>query len=240
MRDRDPLLAWGSHGGSGGVTLRDCVGVFLRFGSPRLLLAAIAFALTARLAIGEWSWLDVVVVGVLVALQPLHEWLIHVGLLHAKPLRLGPLVLDLPSARIHRAHHRDPTVLQTVLLPASGIPIILALIAGALWLLTWPLVLVGGRHLPLFLSTAVCGSVLVAIYEWCHFLIHSPYRPRSRYYKTIWRSHRLHHFKNEHFWFGVSSDAADRVLGTSPDHREVPRSKTARELAGSNHRGKTE
>jgi sterol desaturase/sphingolipid hydroxylase (fatty acid hydroxylase superfamily) len=215
------------------------VRVFLRFGSPRLLVGAIAITLAARLAIGEWSWLDLAVAGSLVALQPFHEWLIHVGLLHARPLRLGPLVVDLPSARIHRAHHRDPTVLRTVLLPVSGIPIILALIAGALWLLTWPLVLVGGHHLPLFLSTALCGAVLVAVYEWSHFLIHSPYRPRSRYYKAIWRSHRLHHFKNEHYWFGVSSDAADRVLGTNPDHREVPRSKTARDLAASDRGGRT-
>jgi sterol desaturase/sphingolipid hydroxylase (fatty acid hydroxylase superfamily) len=74
------------------------------------------------------------------------------------------------------------------------------------------------------------SCVLVGTYEWCHFLIHTPYRPRSRYYRNIWRSHRLHHFKNEHFWFGVSSDAADRVLGTSPEQSGVPKSETVRTL----------
>jgi sterol desaturase/sphingolipid hydroxylase (fatty acid hydroxylase superfamily) len=232
MSARDPLLAWKPEG-DGDVGLRDCVRVFARCGSPRVLAAAGAAALTARIAIGHWSRLDLVVCVTLVALQPLHEWLIHVGLLHAKPRRLGRLVIDLPSARIHRLHHRDPTRLRTVLLPAAGVPIILGLIAIPLWVLTWPLTLVGGDHRGLFLSAGACGVLLVIAYEWCHFLIHSPYRPRSRYYKAIWRSHRLHHFKNEHYWFGVSSNAADRVLRTNPDHRRVSRSSTARNLAGS-------
>jgi hypothetical protein len=41
-----------------------------------------------------------------------------------------------------------------------------------------------------------------------------------------------HHFKNEHFWHGVTNKLSDRVLGTDPDQREVPRSETARTLAG--------
>jgi hypothetical protein len=51
-----------------------------------------------------------------------------------------------------------------------------------------------------------------------------PYQPKHAHYRTIWRSHRLHHFKNERYWFGVSSDVAGHVFGTSPDHRTVPRS----------------
>lgn len=231
----DPLVAsaWRSYGGAGSITLRACARVFVRFGSPRIIAGALVITLLVRVAVGGWGWLDLLVAASLVALQPFHEWLIHVGLLHAEPRRLGRFRVDLPTARVHRWHHRNPTVLRTVLLPASAVPVILALIATAMWLLTWPLALLGGRHLSLFLSATLCGFTLVAIYEWCHFLIHSPYRPRSRYYRSIWRSHRLHHFKNEHFWFGVSSDAADRVLGTSPHHRDVPRSPTARDLAAS-------
>jgi sterol desaturase/sphingolipid hydroxylase (fatty acid hydroxylase superfamily) len=99
-----------------------------------------------------------------------------------------------------------------------------------MWLLSWPLALTGGSHVGLWLTLMMVSCVLVATYEWCHFLIHTPYRPRSRYYRNIWRSHRLHHFKNENFWFGVSSDAADRVLGTSPDQVRVPKSETVRTL----------
>jgi hypothetical protein len=49
-------------------------------------------------------------------------------------------------------------------------------------------------------------------------------------YRSIWRSHRLHHFKNERFWHGVTNNISDRVLGTFPDQREVRRSRTARTL----------
>ena len=50
-------------------------------------------------------------------------------------------------------------------------------------------------------------------YEWTHYLIHSDYKPKTRVYRAIWRNHRNHHYKNEHYWFTVtSSGTADRVL----------------------------
>jgi sterol desaturase/sphingolipid hydroxylase (fatty acid hydroxylase superfamily) len=74
------------------------------------------------------------------------------------------------------------------------------------------------------------GYLLVFGYEWCHFLIHTAYRPRSRYYKQIWRTHRLHHFKNERYWHGITNTLGDRAFGTFPDQKQIPRSKTARTL----------
>jgi sterol desaturase/sphingolipid hydroxylase (fatty acid hydroxylase superfamily) len=33
----------------------------------------------------------------------------------------------------------------------------------------------------------------------------------------VWRNHRLHHYQNEHCWFGVATaGTADRLLGTDP------------------------
>jgi len=50
-------------------------------------------------------------------------------------------------------------------------------------------------------------------------------------YRAIWRNHRRHHFKNEHYWFTVtSSGTADRVLRTYPDPAVVDTSPTARNL----------
>ena len=40
----------------------------------------------------------------------------------------------------------------------------------------------------------------------------------------------MHHFKNEHYWHGITNTLSDRVLGTHPDQREVERSGTARAL----------
>ena len=68
------------------------------------------------------------------------------------------------------------------------------------------------------LTYLVFLTVLGLGYEWCHYLIHSDYKPRTALYRAIWKNHRQHHFKNEHYWFTVtSSGTADRVLGTYPD-----------------------
>ena len=71
---------------------------------------------------------------------------------------------------------------------------------------------------------------MLLTYEWTHHLIHSSYRPRHRYYRSIWRAHRLHHYRNEHYWFGVTVNLADHVLRTFPARDEVPLSPTARSL----------
>lgn len=231
--DGDPLTAAAvavTGRPDGRVTLLDCARAFARFRSPRVLAAFFVVFVVARIAVGDWSWLDLAAAALLVASQPFTEWLIHVGLLHSKPRKLGPWTIDLPTARMHRWHHREPTLLEAVLIPGSLIAGFLLPVVLVMWLLSWPWALLGASHLGVWLTLMIVSVLLTAAYEWSHFLIHTPYRPRSRYYRTIWRSHRLHHFKNEHYWFGVSSDAADRVLGTNPDHRAVPKSETAKTL----------
>ena len=81
------------------------------------------------------------------------------------------------------------------------------------WAVSFALDLVIGGDRLGWSATGVLAAVLIlSCYEWPHFLIHTPYRPRSRYYRAIWRGHRLRHFKNEHYWFGVTSTVADRLL----------------------------
>jgi sterol desaturase/sphingolipid hydroxylase (fatty acid hydroxylase superfamily) len=49
-------------------------------------------------------------------------------------------------------------------------------------------------------------------------------------YRGIWRAHRLHHYRNEQYWFGVTMHLADHVLRTYPEKDAVPASATARTL----------
>ena len=86
-------------------------------------------------------------------------------------------------------------------------------------------------------TTASMLTLLVSIYgikfayEWTHYLVHSDYRPKSRWYRSVWRNHRLHHYKNEHYWFTVTSaGTADRLFGTYPDAATVKTSPTVRSL----------
>jgi Fatty acid hydroxylase superfamily len=213
------------------LSLSDCWRSFIHRPSPPLLGAAIVGAIVLRVALGHWGWQDAVVaVGVIAATPPV-EWAIHVYLLHARPFRLFGLQIDLLAAREHRAHHQAPAELDGVLLPTYGVLIFIPMIAATVWLVSFPIhAVLGGDRLPHAATGLLVSYVILASYEWCHFLIHTPYRPKGRYYRAIWRGHRLHHYKNEHYWFGVTSTLGDHMLRTSPEQSTVPKSNTARTL----------
>lgn len=63
------------------------------------------------------------------------------------------------------------------------------------------------------LTFALAIALFLMFYEWTHYLIHTDYKPRRAIYRAVWRNHRYHHFKNENYWFTVtSSGTADRLL----------------------------
>jgi hypothetical protein len=215
------------------LTLADCIRAFARRRTPPLLAAAILASVGLRLVFGGWDWRDLVVLAGVVAVTPITEWLIHVLLLHAKPIQWRGRRRELLAAREHRAHHEAPAVLDGVLIPVYALLIFFGLIALIVWALSFPIhAVLGGDRLAHAATGLIVSYVVLAGYEWSHFLIHTPYRPRGRYYRAIWRGHRLHHYKNEHYWFGVTSPFADRALRTAPDQAAVPRSATARTLEG--------
>jgi sterol desaturase/sphingolipid hydroxylase (fatty acid hydroxylase superfamily) len=231
----DPLTAPAqavlSREGKGIVTLGDCVRAFWRQPSPPYLFGAVVLALGLRLAQGSWSWRDAVMVAGLIGVTPFVEWAIHVYMLHARPFTLFGRRVEMLTAREHRAHHEAPGVLDGVLLPVYGVLVFLPMIALVNWALSFPIaVVLGGERLAYATTGVLTSFTILAGYEWSHFLSHTPYRPTGRYFKAIWRNHRLHHFKNERYWFGVTSTLGDRVIGTLPDQRAVARSATARSL----------
>lgn len=215
----------------GPLTLGDCARSFAKRPSPPLLLGAVAIAAALRAIEGRWSWRDAVMALGLIAVTPFVEWAIHVHLLHCPPLRVLGRRIELPSAREHRLHHSDPSDLEELLLPVYGVLVFLPSIALVNWAMSFPIHLVlGGDRLAYATTGTLTAFTILFSYEWAHYLIHTPYLPKSRWYKAIRRNHRLHHYKNEGYWFGVTSTIGDRVIGTAPDQRTVPRSATARAL----------
>jgi hypothetical protein len=205
---------------------------FRRKRGPWVIGAAVVLALAARLTLAAPGWRDAGAVAFILVAYPFGEWAIHVYLLHLRPFELRGRRVELASARAHRAHHENPRRLDLInFSPAEAlavlglaVPAATAVGAGAVALVARPL---GPGPLVTMLLT---GFVLVGVYEWTHFLIHTAHRPRSRYYRSIWRNHRLHHYKNEHYWHGITNTLSDRVLGTFRDQAEVARSPTARTL----------
>ena len=217
----DEAAITGGHRRS--VTLGRAWRAFWRHPSPWMLAAMLLAALAARLVAGDWRAGDAVVPVVMVAVFPFFEWLVHVCVLHWRPRRVAGLTLDPLLAREHRAHHADPRDVPLVFIPWRALIWVIASYA-VIALLAFPR---AGLALTFLTGAAVLGLG----YEWTHYLIHSDYRPRSRVYRAVWRNHRLHHYKNEHYWFTVTTaGTADRVLRTYPDPQGVPTSPTVRDL----------
>jgi hypothetical protein len=205
-------------------TIRAALPVFLRHGSPRVFLVALVLALAARVAVGGVGWTDLLPIAGTILYWPLQEWLIHVFILHWKPRKLFGRTLDFAVPRAHRAHHGDPWDLGLVFIPLHSflysLPILVA---------TWFLITPSAR----LALTGLCLFLLLGLhYEWIHFLVHTRVWPKTKLYQRLWRNHRLHHFKSEQHWYGVTMLSGDRLLRTSPPPQDVPVSLTARTLIG--------
>jgi hypothetical protein len=202
--------------------LRPALAEFLRHGSPRVLCAIVAAALAVRLLLADWSLWDLAIPVGLVAFWPLQEWLIHVFILHYQPVRVFGRQLDFKVPRLHRAHHREPWKLDLVFIPIHVFAFV-PLVAGGI-------VLLGASQPQLVATGALAYFALSLHYEWVHFMIHTRYRPRIGYYQRLARNHLLHHFRNEHYWYGVTMLQADGWLRTAPEASAVPKSPTCLSL----------
>jgi hypothetical protein len=202
-----------------GLTLGAAARIFFGTFSAEILMPAVVITAGFRLALGGWRWWDLGIGAIILAAQPFTEWVIHVTVLHLKPIRIGGRSLDPLLSRRHRQHHADPKVLALVLVPRQVIAVSVTTNVLIYWLITpsWRLALSG-----LFVSYA-----MFLAYEWIHFLIHSSYKPKGWYFKYVYRAHRLHHYRNEKYWFGVTIHFADHLLHTFPEKDEVPVSATA-------------
>lgn len=207
------------------LTLADAAKEFAKHPSPWLIGATLVVAATARIVVGDWQVTDAIVPLVMLAAFPFVEWLIHVLILHWRPRRIGPVTIDSLLARKHREHHSNPRDVPLIFIPW---PVFLWLLPAlvAITIFAFPRIGLGLTYLT-FVTLLGIG------YEWTHYLIHSDYKPKTRVYKAIWRNHRNHHYRNEHYWFTVTtSGTADRVLHTYPDPTETPKSNTAKNLHG--------
>jgi hypothetical protein len=204
------------------MTLREAAQVFATKPTARVLLAVVAAVLAARIALGGWTLQDGIVIAAILGFEPFTEWLIHVYVLHMHPRDIGRWRIDPVVARKHRAHHRDPADLDLVFVP---MPVIVgALVIG----FGVPLLVAPDVRVAMSASLASFGMLLT--YEWAHYLIHSRYRPKTAFYRRLWRTHRWHHYRNENYWFGVTMHLGDRILRTYPEKDTVEVSATARML----------
>jgi hypothetical protein len=196
---------------------------FWRAPSPWMISTFLVAAIVARALVGSGSRWELLIPAGLIALFPAIEWVIHVCILHWRPRRLGPVEVDSLLARKHREHHADPRDMPLVFIPWPALVWLLPAYVLVAWLAT--------PTITSMLTLLVSVYGIKFGYEWTHYLVHSDYRPRSRWFRSVWRNHRLHHYKNEHYWFTVTTaGTADRLFGTYPDPSAVESSPTVRSL----------
>ncbi|MBW2941994.1 sterol desaturase family protein [Zhongshania aquimaris] len=203
-----------------GETLR---GLFSH--ASTVILASLAVGLiVTRIIMGNWTSADLIGPLLILCFWPFQEWLIHVHLLHYKPRKIFGKVRDFPLANKHRQHHKTPNDLSDITIKWQVYPIVVPVLF-ALNFLIYPSPELAVGALATFFTLAFN-------YEWSHYLAHVNWQPPLEYYRRRQRQHRLHHFRHEQMWWGVSMGLADTVLGTSPEPHEVQRSPTINNVHG--------
>ncbi|HVX68111.1 MAG TPA: sterol desaturase family protein [Mycobacteriales bacterium] len=203
---------------AGASTLAGCAREFAGHPGPRLIAAVAAGTIAARMRMGRLRAADLGVAAGVMLVHPVAEWAVHVFVLHRRRVAADGRIKESFSARTHRQHHEDPKDVDLVLLPVS---VTAGLVGGAV------AAAASAPDRRRGATGAVVGLLSLLAYEWVHFLIHAPYQPRGGWYRSRWRAHRLHHYRNEHYWYGVVSTAADKMLRTAPERDDVPVSTTA-------------
>lgn len=217
------------------TTRRQVAAAVVAAGSGRVLVAGVAVLAALRfvwaLAGRPFELADLVVVAAVVALVGPVEWVIHKLVLHAP---VDSRRLGIPGVGLgHRAHHAAPDDLRWITLDgreAGGALLGFGVVSGVV---SSVVALALGAPV---IATALTGWSVAAValthYEFVHLLVHSAYRPSSRFYAALDRHHRLHHHRNEQYWLGVTARTGDRLFGTLPRSKgDVPRSTTTRTLS---------
>ena len=125
---------------------------------------------------------------------------------------------------IHGNHHEYPRDKERLFMPPVPSLILAAIIFSSLYFIAkW----FGIReNVFAFFGGFMFGYLL---YGSMHYAIHA-WNPPYKWMKPLWRNHHLHHYKNEHRGFGVSTTLWDRLFGTMFD---CPKDKEDKEKAQS-------
>jgi sterol desaturase/sphingolipid hydroxylase (fatty acid hydroxylase superfamily) len=107
---------------------------------------------------------------------------------------------------MHGNHHHYPRDRERLFMPPLPSIILASAIFGIEYLI------MGIRVVPFF-PGFILGYLL---YASMHYAIHA-WNPPFKWLKPLWRNHHLHHYKDEHKGFGVSSTLWDHVFGTMFD-----------------------
>ena len=134
------------------------------------------------------------------------EYLMHRFVFH--------FIADSPRAQkfiyiLHGNHHEYPRDRERLFMPPVPSLILSSAIFSTMYLLM-------GWNVAMFFPGFVLGYLM---YGTMHYAIHA-WNPPYKWMKPLWRNHHLHHYKNEHQGFGVSTTLWDHIFGTMFDQKK--------------------
>ncbi|MGD6801994.1 sterol desaturase family protein [Rossellomorea vietnamensis] len=185
-----------------------------------LLMMTIMILMAAATIIMVPGLTEILYFGIGLLVFMFSEYLTHRYLFHLKAPD-NPLLLKFLK-RIHYDHHKYPNDLKLLFLPVwYSIPNFAAL-SAIFYIITSS---VEGT-----VSFGIGLILMLLVYEWRHFIAHRPIKPKTRFGKWVKKTHTLHHFKNENFWYGVSTPFVDALFGSLKEQTDVETSETVKDL----------
>jgi hypothetical protein len=211
-------------------TKRSISAVYIRRGSARVFIGVAAIVVTARFLEPDFGRGDLIAIAFTVVIIGTVEWVVHKYLLHAADDAWTTRKLGIGVG--HKQHHLDPHDIDWLML--GGVDAAVFIVGFGIVTAAWSfpvMYITGSALIGPFLTAWALAAIGLGHYEWVHLMVHTRYRPTTRYYARLARNHRWHHYRNENYWLGVTTNSGDRLLRTYPaDKAAVPLSETARTL----------
>lgn len=138
------------------------------------------------------------------------EYVVHYTLLHEFPHVVPALYQS------HMKHHQYPKEMKYLFGPMWYDVVIYTVYLAIMWAVFRDFSLV---------EAVIAGTSLYHLYyQWMHYIAHRPVKPITPWGRWMKKKHLLHHYMDEHSWYGVSHPTMDYLVGT---HRPKS-SKTSR------------
>lgn len=158
------------------------------YAATRLGMGGLTIALVYLGGIFFWTFFEYI----------MHRWVFHMV---AESERARRIVYVM-----HGNHHHFPRDKERLFMPPVPSLIISSVLFGLMYLIM-------RQYAFAFFPGFMLGYLL---YGSAHYAIHA-WNPPFKWMKPLWRNHHLHHYKDDHLGFGVSSTIWDHVFGTMFD-----------------------
>jgi len=127
----------------------------------------------------------------------MHRWVFHMSIHNTVRRKIQYLA--------HGLHHEYPKDKKRLAMPVPASLVLAVAFFSFFWMIM-------NIYTYGFLPGVLVGY---ASYLFVHFIVHMYQAPKN-YFKHLWISHAIHHYKDNTVVFGVSSQLWDHVFGTMP------------------------